>query len=119
MKKLTMRGFVVAMAALSAISACGGNQPDPGVNPDMPTTVKVENQAGDDFTIYVWRSGQRLRLGTVSMGQTQTFKLAKSVVVGMTTLRFEADPIGRRRSAISEELTINPGEELVLRLGPI
>jgi hypothetical protein len=78
----------------------------------------VENNSGDDMTIYVWKSGQRLRLGTVNVGQTQTFKLAKAVTLGLTTLRFEADPLGRQRNSISEEISIRPGEELVLRLGP-
>jgi hypothetical protein len=106
------------MVTVGSLAACGGGQPGPGVNPDDPTLVRVENNSGDDMTIYMWKGGQRLRLGTVGLGQTQTFKLAKAVVLGMTTLRFEADPIGRRRNSISEEISLRPGEEIVLRLGP-
>ena len=119
MRNSTVRGVLLAMAAAAGLSACGGSKPDPGVSPDMPTTVRVENQSGDDMTIYVVKSGQRLRLGTVNVGMTQTFKLAKPIVTGMTTLRFLADPIGGRRNSISEEISLRPGEEIVLRLGPI
>ena len=119
MRNSTVRGVLLAMATAAGLSACGGNQPDPGVIPDAPTMVRVENQSGDDMTIYVVKSGQRLRLGTVNVGQTQTFKLAKPIVTGMTTLRFLADPIGGRRNSISEEISLHPGEEIVLRLGPI
>lgn len=119
MRNSTVRGAFLAMVTVAGLSACGGNQADPGANPDAPTMVRVENQSGDDMTIYVWKSGQRIRLGTVNVGQTQTFKLNRATVLGMTTLRFEADPIGRRRNSISEELSLRPGEEIVLRLGPL
>jgi hypothetical protein len=119
MSNSTIRGALLAMVAVTGLSACGGSQPDPGVSPDAPTLVRVENRTSDDMTIYVLRSGQRLRLGTVNVGQTQTFKLAKTIVVGMTTLRFIADPIGGRINSISEEISLNPGEEIVLRLGPL
>lgn len=119
MRNSTIRGILLAMVTVSGLSACGGSQPDPGVNPDAATSVRVENQSGDDMTIYVLKSGQRLRLGTVNVGQTQTFKLSKPIVTGMTTLRFVADPIGGRRNSISEEVSLRPGEEIVLRLGPL
>ena len=63
MRNSTVRGVLLAMATVAGLSACGGNQPDPGVIPDAPTMVRVENQSGDDMTIYVVKSGQRLRLG--------------------------------------------------------
>ena len=119
MSNSTIRGVLLAMVAVAGLSACGGSQPDPGVSPDAPTLVRVENRTSEDMTIYVLKSGQRLRLGTVNVGQTQTFKLAKPIVTGMTTLRFVADPIGGRINSISEEISLTPGQEIVLRLGPL
>ena len=122
MRNSTLRGLMLAMA-LGFGAACGGSQPEqspvptPGPN-DETVTVRVENQSGDDMTIYLWRSAQRMRLGSVSVGQTQTFRIPKTIVHGVTTLRFEADPLGRRRNSISEEISVHPGEEIVLRLPP-
>ena len=122
MKNSTMRGLLAAMV-LGLGAACGGSQPEPTTVPapgpnDETVTVRVENQSGDDMTIYLWRSAQRMRLGSVGVGQTQTFRIPRTIVHGVTTLRFEADPLGRRRNAISEEISVHPGEEIFLRLPP-
>lgn len=122
MRNSTIRGLMLAMAVGFGAS-CGGSQPEPSLMPtpgpeEETVTVRVENQSGDDMTIYLWRSAQRMRLGSVSVGQTQTFRIPKTIVHGATTLRFEADPLGRRRNTISEEIAVHPGEEIVLRLGP-
>ena len=60
-----------------------------------------------------------MRLGTVNPGQTQTFTLARTIYLGATRLRVEADPLGRQRNSISEEFAVQPGEEIVLRIPPI
>jgi hypothetical protein len=35
---------------------------------------------------------------------------------GVTSLRFEIDPLGSRRTPISEQITVSPGEEVTLRI---
>lgn len=119
MSNHTLRGFLLATVTAVGLSACGGSRTDPGVNPDAPAILQVENQSFDAMTIYVWRSGTRMRLGTVNPGQTQTFTLARTIYLGATRLRVEADPVGRQRNSISEEFAIHPGEEIVLRIPPI
>jgi hypothetical protein len=54
----------------------------------------------------------------VSPGQTQKFALAKTMFLGTTTLRVEADPMGRERNKISEEFSLREGDEIVLRIPP-
>lgn len=119
MRNHTLRGFLLATVTAVGLSACAGSQPDPGVSPDAPASLQVENQSQDVMTIYVWRSATRMRLGTVNPGETQTFKLAKSMYLGATSLRVEADPMGRQRNSISEEFAVHPGEEIVMRILPI
>ncbi len=119
MANTTVRGVLLAMVAVTGLSACGGNRPDPGVSPDAPAILKVENQSQDVMTIYAWRSGTRMRLGTVNPGETQTFTLARTIFLGATRLRIEADPVGRQRNSLSEEFAIQPGEEIVMRISPI
>ncbi len=118
MRNHTLRGFLLATVTAVGLSACGGSQPDPGVSTEAPTILTVENQSLDAMTIYAWRSGTRLRLGTVNAGQTERFKLARTLFLGVTTLRVEADPLGRQRNSFSEEFTVHPGEEIVLRIPP-
>lgn len=120
MRNSTLRVAGLAMAMALAVPACGhAPPPEPQVLPDAESvTVRVENNSGDDMTVYYWRSAQRVRLGTVSVASTQTFRIPKVQIMGATTLRFEADPLGRRRSSISQEIPIREGDELVLRLGP-
>jgi hypothetical protein len=78
----------------------------------------VENQSTEVMTIYAWRSGTRVRLGVVNPGQTGKFPLARTIFLGVTTLRVEADPVGRTRNSISEEFSVRPGDEITLRIPP-
>ncbi len=119
MSNHTLRRFVLATMTAVSLSACGGSQSDPGVTPDdTPAILKVENQSQETMTIFVLRSGTRMRLGTVNPGETQTFTLARTIYLGATRLRIEADPMGRQRNSISEEFTVHPGDEIVLRIPP-
>ena len=122
MRQLTARRILLAMATAVSMSACGGTTSDPVVTPGTSTesvaTVNVENQSTDVMTIYAWRSGTRVRLGVVNPGQTGRFELARTIFLGVTTLRVEADPVGRSRNSISEEFSIRPGDEITLRIPP-
>lgn len=122
MRQLTARGLLLAMATAVSLSACGGGPSDPVVTPGTETesvaTVTVENQSTDVMTIYAWRSGTRVRLGVVNPGQTGKFPLARTIFLGVTILRVEADPVGRTRNSISEEFSIRPGDEITLRIPP-
>ena len=70
------------------------SQSDPGVKPDnAPAILKVENQSQETMTIFVLRSGTRMRLGTVNPGSTQTFQMARTLYLGAP--RIWADPLGQ------------------------
>jgi hypothetical protein len=103
-----------------ALAACAGrNTAAPGIVPDEPTTLSVENNNFSDMRIYVHQGGQRIRLGTANGSKLSEFKIPKSVVFGVTSLRFEAVPIGGRGSSISETITIHPGETIMMRIPPL
>lgn len=114
------RLFTTALATLAIMTvACGGGRSnDQGIIPEERTILRVENDAFNDMRIYVRQGGQRIRLGTATGKSVSTFRLPRSVVYGLVTLRFEADPIGGRGSSLSEEITVSPGEEVVLRIPP-
>jgi hypothetical protein len=86
--------------------------------PVEPTYVRVENRAYLDMTIYIYRSSQRMRLGTVNGNSSTKFVIPHSLMFGATALRFQADPIGANRQPISEEINVSPGDEVVLIIPP-
>lgn len=121
MLKSTLRSILMATAATLAVTACGGGYqtaPPGAVAPEDNTTLRVENQSLSDMRIYVWRGGQRIRLGTANLGTTANFKLPRSVVLGMTSIRVLAEPIAGHGTAVSEELTVSPGDDIVMRILP-
>ena len=113
------RGFVTAAVAtlVAGASACygkGKNAPEPVAR----TTVRVVNQGFLDRNIYVVRGSERVRLGTVSGNSTQVLTIPASVVQSLMTLRFIADRIGGRTPPATEEISVAPGDQVVLTIPP-
>ena len=105
--------------ALALGTACMGNTSGgEQAVPAEPTYVKVQNRAYLDMNIYVFRSSQRIRLGTVNGNNTSRLLIPANLLFGSTPLRFMADPIGGRRQPTSEEITVSPGDEVVLTIPP-
>lgn len=101
-------------------AACKTGAPSSGdAAPAGPTVVQVDNQGFLDMAVYAVRSGQRLRLGTATGNSKTNLKLPQSIVSGLTPLRFVADPIGGRRASVSQEITVAPGDTVVLTIPPI
>ncbi len=113
----TRRYAIIAMLGL-ALSACGGSKSRSAPIPQPRTTVRVENQGFSDMTIYAVRSGQRVRLGTAAGNSTTTFTIPANLIFGATPLRFIADPIGANRTPVSDEITVQPGDQVRLVLPP-
>jgi hypothetical protein len=115
------RGMAMAVlvACLALAGACSmNNNPDEMAEPVPPTRLRVENQAFNDMTIYVYRSSQRIRLGTATGNSVTRLTIPASLIFGATPLRFQADPIGGSRAPISSEITVSPGDEIVLTIPP-
>ena len=115
------RRFAVALCAmlLAAVTsvACYGH----GKNAPQPvprTTLRVVNQGFLDRNVYVLRGSERVRLGTVVGNSSAVFVIPSSVVQSAMTLRFIADPIGGRSSSMTEEISVTPGDEVVLTIPP-
>ena len=113
-----MRILASTAAALFLVTASCSKQPAAPVDPMAPAYVEVQNQGFLDMTIYVIRSGQRVRLGQVSGNSTATFELPRTVVNPGLPIRFQADPIGGNRTPFSQEIGVSPGDTVVLRIPP-
>ncbi len=113
---VTRRVFLgVMLVTLAACSTAAGRRQAAEIE---RTTVSVENQALLDMTIYVISGSQRIRLGTARGLNTTVLTIPSNVVFGISTLRFQADPIGSSRTPISESISVTEGDEVVLRIPP-
>jgi len=112
-----MRSFLLpALLTLAAALPGCSKPPVTPVSPEEPTYLEVQNQSFYDMTVYAIRSGSRIRLGTVTGNTTHVFTIPKSLVNPGMPLRFQADPIGGGGAPFSQEIVINPGDTLVLRI---
>lgn len=107
----------LAMVLFAGGPACSKSPAGP-VDPMAPTYVEVQNRAFLDMTVYVVRSGQRVRLGQVSGNSTATFELPRTMVNPGLPIRFQADPIGSSRTPFSQEISVNPGDTVQLTIPP-
>ena len=83
------------------------------------TLLQVDNQGFLDMNVYAARNSQRVRLGTATGSGKTNFTIPPGLVTGLTPLRFVADPIGGRRASVSEEITVAPGDTVVLTIPPV
>jgi hypothetical protein len=116
--RASSRRLALPLVLLLLVAACTtrrSNRPPASVE---PTYVRITNQSWLDMNVYVLRSSQRIRLGTVSANQTQRFLLPQNLIFGATPLRFQADPIGSSRVAQSFEIVVSPGDEVTLTIPP-
>ena len=107
-------GGLLAIALSTACYGKGKNAPEPVER----TTVKVVNQGFLDRNIYVYRGSERVRLGTVSGNSSAVLTIPSTIVQSTLALRFVADPIGGRSSSATEEITVTPGDQVVLTIPP-
>jgi len=105
---------------LIGIGACNAFSRGSGISQQNgPTVLQVENQGFLDMNVYAARSAQRVRLGTATGNSKTNFTVPASLVSGLTPLRFIADPIGGTRASVSQEITVAPGDTVVLTIPPI
>ena len=116
---MRIKPFTLSLLFLAA-GACaglGGGSGNP--NPNEPTVVEVDNQGFSDMTVYAVRNSQRFRLGIATGNSKTRLTIPSSVSSGLATLRFIADPIGGRRNSVSQEITVAPGDTVVLTIPPV
>lgn len=112
--KIRSTALTLFILAVAACNAFGGSANDP----NQPMVVQVDNQGFSDMTIFAVRNSQRVRLGIATGNSKTNFTIPRSVSGGLASLRFIADPIGSRRNSVSEEITVAPGDTVVLMIPP-
>jgi hypothetical protein len=121
-----MRTFLALSLATTLVVGTGACSRHPqsteAAMPAAPTMVTVRNQRFYDMDIFVVRGtgggGARTRLGTVSGNSTAHFRLSAYLIGMGTALRFVADPIGPSGVTVTEDLQVQPGDNLMLDITP-
>lgn len=109
----------IAVAAVFALAACGGQRrlSDPGEGSAGPTVLQVENHSTLDMNVYaIPASGARQRLGLATSLITSYFEIPDRLLLGVTNLSFQASPIGATTTRFSEQITVIPGDTVVITL---
>ena len=113
----SVRVFALLFATLllaDCASARGGAVVD-----GESATLRVQNRAYTDMTIYVVLGGaDRRRLGVASSVGTSTMNIPASIIGDGRELQFLADPVGARGSATTRRIWVYPGEEVTLEIPP-
>ena len=112
-------GVVMLAVALSVVTSAACGKRASGAVERPTTTLLVDNQSSFEMTIYVLRSSERVRLGTARAINETRLRIPAGMVFGPTLLRFQADPIGARRTPTSSEILVNEGDVVTLRIPPL
>jgi hypothetical protein len=112
-KSIAVAILVASAAACSTFSRGSGT-----TDQNQQTVVEVDNQGFQDMDVYAVRSGQRWRLGLASGSSKTKLTIPGTMVNGLTPLRFVADPIGGKRASVSQEITVAPGDTVVMTIPP-
>lgn len=116
MRRMRMGAAALLVASMAACASGGGS----GNSESEPTYVVVDNRSRFDMTIYVVRdSGQRVRIGRATSNSTARLRIPSDLMFGLTSLRFLADPLAGSGEPISNEIVIQPGEEITLVIPPM
>src|SRR5688572_6133669 len=113
MTRIDPRPVCLALAVL-LMGACATPRyaTDNAPSGDRVVRVEVTNHNWMDMAVYAVSGGQRIRLGTVTTGLNQTFRLPKTLNVYSGQLFLEAQPVGSREVFRSDAIMVNPGGQI-------
>lgn len=109
---------LAAALLLAGLPACHHSS-EPAVDAPTParTVLRVINRNFYDFTVYLVRYGDRVRLGLATGNGTSTFEFP-SQFVQSGAVRFEANPVGGTGPGFTEQLSVRPGDVVTVQIQP-
>jgi len=105
--------LAAALLALAPLACATTGPPPPDGRLDAPVTVRVRNYNWLDVHAYVHGAGQRHSLGLVTSNDEQRFTIPRSALSSNRALVFIALPVGSRVGYVSDDLYVEPGDEVV------
>jgi hypothetical protein len=114
--QMKIKSLALALVLLGAAGCKTFSRGSGTADQNQTTVLQVDNQGFIDMDVFTLRSSQRVRLGTAPGASKSNFTIPPSLVSGLTPLRFIADPIGGRRASVSQEITVAPGDTVVMTI---
>ena len=109
-----MRILISILALMTVLTSCTSSRQSGVQAESNKTLIRVENRNFLDMKVYILRGSERIRIGTVTGNGRDVFVVPDGLVLGVSSLRFLADPIGGSQAPISQEISIRAGEEIEL-----
>jgi hypothetical protein len=115
----SMRRVPFAMMVAMAATMIGCAKQTTRRPAEPPAVLEVDNRNALDMNIFVVASsGGRERLGMSVAHTVSHFRIPARLIFGITPLRFQADPIGAGARPYTEQITVEPGDTIVLQIPP-
>jgi hypothetical protein len=111
------RGLVLALA-IASLGCRTGHAARNADDESVRTTIEVQNEDFNDMTVYVLVNGSRTRLGIAPGNKNTVLTIPAYLLNGVPLMRFVANPIGGNRTPVSEEVDVNPGDQLEMVIRP-
>jgi hypothetical protein len=109
---------LAAALLLAALPACHhGASSEADAPTPARTALRVINRNFYDFTIYIVRFGDRVRLGLATGNSTTIFDFP-SQFVQTGAVQFEAKPVGGSGPAFTEQISVRPGDIVTVQIQP-
>jgi hypothetical protein len=115
---MAMRTGYIMLLLVGLTLACHRGPPGTVTPEDTPATLKVDNQRPFDMTIYIVENGVRERLGRAAGNFVTSFTIPLRYSRRAAILRFIADPVGSRALPVTQDITVEPGDEVLMRIQP-
>lgn len=112
--KIQSIAFALLLATVAACNTFTRGSGSTAKN--QPTVLQVDNQGFQDMDVYAVRLGQRVRLGIATGIHKTNFTIPSTLLSGLTPMRFVADPIGGSRASVSQEITVAPGDTVLMTI---
>jgi hypothetical protein len=112
---VTRRALLLCVA-LSAFPACHHappGHPEPASDSTRKSTdipLEVINHNWLDVIIYIVRDGERVRLGIATASSQASFTLPARLIGQSGEIRLFGHPIGGSAGAVTETVTVQPGQ---------
>lgn len=118
MIKGSQGSLAVALVGL-VLGGCASVTADPAERAGAAgaaTTVEVTNHNWQDVVVYALHATRRVRLGTVVSMSTERFELSSTTLGTAGSVQLLADPIGSPRPYRTEQILVNPGGRIELKV---
>jgi hypothetical protein len=116
---MRIRRWSAALALLlvaATLSGCGLRSRRGPAAGRQGVELRVTNHNWSLVVVYAMRNGTRWRLGDVPTMGTRTFSLDRTTGMGPGGVEILVDPLGSSEAFLTDQVTVGPGETIVLRV---